>query len=307
MGDRSNSEPIPPVLHHQVVSRLPLWRRRKVVFGVLVVFGVAACGDGDPTDQESTSTDSSIVPITGEWYRPAVAATWQWQLLGAVNTQYGVDVYDIDLFDVPATLIASLQTAGKRVICYFSAGSFEDFRSDAASFRSEELGNVFDDFPNERWLDIRSPNVLAIMQLRLDMAVDKGCDGVEPDNVDGFTNNTGFSLTSANQLTFNRTIANEAHERGLSVGLKNDLDQIADLIAFFDFQVNEQCHEFDECAALDPFITAGKPVFNAEYELRLVSDEVARSQLCNAARARNFRTLILPFDLDDSFRFSCEV
>jgi hypothetical protein len=284
-----------------------VWRRSKVVFGVLVVFGVAGCGDSDATDPQPTSTDSTIVPITGQWYRPAVTATWQWQLLGTVNTQYDVDVYDIDLFDVPATLIASLQNAGKRVICYFSAGSFEDFRPDATSFRSEELGNVFDDFPNERWLDIRSPNVLAIMESRLDMAVDKGCDGVEPDNVDGFANNTGFNLTSADQLTFNRTIANEAHERGLSVGLKNDLDQITDLIAFFDFQVNEQCHEFDECAALDPFVTADKPVFNAEYELRLVSDEVARAQLCGAARTRNFRTLILPFDLDDSFRFSCEV
>jgi len=144
------------------------------------------------------------------------------------------------------------------------------------------------------------------MEARLDIAVLKGCDGVEPDNVDGFTNNTGFNLTAGDQLTFNRTIANEAHERGLSVGLKNDLDQISDLITFFDFQVNEQCHEFEECAALDGFIAAGKPVFNAEYESRLVSDAAARAQLCEAARTRNFRTLILPLDLDDSFRFSCD-
>ena len=90
------------------------------------------------------------------------------------------------------------------------------------------------------------------------------------------------------------------------MGLKNDLDQISDLIAFFDFQVNEQCHEFDECAELDAFITAGKPVFNAEYEQVLISNAGARAQLCEAALARNFRTLILPLDLDDSFRFSCD-
>ncbi len=276
------------------------------VLSCAIVFSMAACGDGDTTDPDP-NPDSTIVPITGEWYRASVTRTWRWQLLGTINTEYAVDLYDIDLFDTPATLIASLQAAGKRVICYFSAGSFEDFRPDAASFRSQDLGNPLGDFPNERWLDIRSPSVLAIMETRLNIAVDKGCDGVEPDNVDGFTNNTGFSLTSADQLTFNRTIANEAHERGLSVGLKNDLDQIADLIAFFDFQVNEQCHEFDECAALDAFIAAGKSVFNVEYELRLVSDAAARAQLCEAARARNFRTLILPFDLDDSFRFSCEL
>ncbi len=275
------------------------------VLSCAIVISLAGCGDDGTTDPDPT-TDSTIVPITGEWYRPTVTTTWQWQLLGTINTEYAVDLYDIDLFDTPATLIASLQAAGKRVICYFSAGSYEDFRPDAASFRSQDLGTPLDDFPNERWLDIRSPSVLAIMETRLNMAVDKGCDGVEPDNMDGFTNNTGFSLTSADQLTFNRTIANEAHERGLSVALKNDLDQIADLIAFFDFQVNEQCHQFAECAALDAFIAEGKPVFNVEYELQLVSDAAARAQLCEAARARNFRTLILPFDLDDSFRFSCE-
>jgi hypothetical protein len=55
---------------------------------------------------------------------------------------------------------------------------------------------------------------LAIIEARLDVAVDKGCDGVEPDNMDGFTNNIGFNLTSGDQLTFNGTITNEAHERG---------------------------------------------------------------------------------------------
>jgi len=203
-------------------------------------------------------------------------------------------------------MITSLQASGKRVICYFSAGSFEDFRADASSFRSQDLGNPLGDFPDERWLDIRWASILAIMEVRLDLAVERGSDGVEPDNMDGFTNNSGFSLTAADQLTFNRAIANEAHERGLSVGLKNDLDQISDLLAFFDFQVNEQCHEFDECAALDAFITAGKPVFNAEYEPVLASDTTARGQLRDQARARNFRTLTLPFDLDDSFRFGCD-
>jgi len=274
---------------------------------------MAACGDSGTNDPDSNpdpdpdpDPESPIVPVTGEWYRPGVAVTWQWQLLGTINTAYDVDLYDIDLFDTSETLIAELQAAGKRVICYFSAGSFEDFRPDAASFPSQVLGTPLDDFPNERWLDIRSPNVLTIMEARLDMAVAKGCDGVEPDNMDGFDNNSGFSLTSADQLAFNRTIANEAHERRLSVGLKNDLDQVSDLIAFFDFQVNEQCHEFEECAKLDAFITAGKPVFNAEYESVLVSDAAARAQLCQAALARNFRTLILPFDLDDSFRLSCD-
>jgi hypothetical protein len=248
-----------------------------------------------------------VPPVTeGNWYRPGVATTWQWQLLGTVNTAYDVDVYDIDLFDVPESVIEAIQAAGRRVICYFSAGSFEDFRSDAGRFPQEVLGNTLEGFANERWLDIRSTTVLEILEDRLGLAVQKGCDGVEPDNVDGYVNDSGFDLTATDQLAFNRRIANAAHERGLTVALKNDLDQVPDLLDYFDFAVNEQCHEFDECSLLEPFVTAGRPVFNAEYDNRFVSDANQRDQMCSTARARNLRTLILPLDLDDAFRFSCD-
>ena len=269
-----------------------------------LVLAVALVGCGSDS---SRLLDPNIPPITdGNWYRPGVATTWQWQLQGPVNTAYTVDVYDIDLFDVSASTIALLHLTGKRVICYFSAGSFEDFRSDANRFPQEVLGNTLEGFADERWLDIRSSIVLDIMSDRLDIAVQKGCDGVEPDNVDGYVNNSGFDLTAADQLAFNRRIANAAHERGLAVALKNDLDQILDLIAYFDFSVNEQCHEFDECSLLQPFVTAGKAVFNAEYDSRFVSDAAVRDGMCATARADNLRTLILPLDLDDPFRFSCD-
>ena len=272
-----------------------------------LVLAMALVGCGDDSSGPEGTLDPNIPPITdGNWYRPGVATTWQWQLLGTVNTAYSVDVYDIDLFDVSASTIASLQATGKRVICYFSAGSFEDFRSDANRFPQEVLGNTLEGFADERWLDIRSFIVLDIMSDRLDIAVQKGCDGVEPDNVDGYVNNSGFDLTAADQLAFNRRIANAAHERGLAVALKNDLDQILDLIAYFDLSVNEQCHEFDECSLLQPFVTGGKAVFNAEYDSRFVSDAAVRDDMCSAARADNLRTLILPLDLDDSFRFSCD-
>ncbi len=270
----------------------------------VVCFVLVGCGDSSAPEG---GLDPNVPPITqGNWYRPGVDATWQWQLLGTVNVAYDVDVYDIDLFDVSTGVIASLQTSGKRVICYFSAGSFESFRSDASRFLEEELGNTLEGFADERWLDIRSPNVLRIMNNRLDLAVQKGCDGVEPDNGDGFANNSGFNFSATDQLAFNRHIANAAHERNLSVALKNDLDQISDLLAYVDFAVNEQCHEFDECAELQPFVTAGKPVFNAEYDDQLVADAAERDQVCTASRAQDIRTLILPLDLDDSFRFSCD-
>ena len=265
--------------------------------------------DGNPEPTELLDPDAP--PITeGDWYRPMVETTWQWQLQpnadGGINTTYDVEVYDIDLFDASDSVIAELHGSGRKVICYFSAGSYEDFRDDAGEFHPSDLGNTLDGFADERWLDIRSSNVQRIMLDRLDLAVQRGCDGVEPDNLDGFTNDTGFDLTATDQLAFNRFLANEAHNRNLAVALKNDLDQIPELVNYFDFSVNEQCHEFDECDALQPFIDAGKPVFNAEYADSFVGDANARAGMCADALGRSFHTLVLPLDLDDSFRFSCD-
>ena len=103
------------------------------------------------------------------------------------------------------------------------------------------------------------------MQARLDLAVSKGCDGVEPDNVDSYANSNGLGLTAADQLDFNRFVAAEAHKRGLSVGLKNDLDQVKTLQPAYDWALNEQCSQYGECSSLTPFVTAGKAVFGVEY------------------------------------------
>lgn len=45
------------------------------------------------------------------------------------------------------------------------------------------------------------------MGRRLDKAVTRGCDGVEPDNVDGYTNHNGLGLTAADQLSYNIWLA----------------------------------------------------------------------------------------------------
>ncbi|MEA3363930.1 MAG: endo alpha-1,4 polygalactosaminidase [Thermodesulfobacteriota bacterium] len=277
-------------------------------FAILLLFLLASCGSSSSSDNDNNSTGQNpVVPpmSTGNWYQPSVLVSWQWQLQGAVNTAYNVDIYDIDLFDSDPALIQQLQQAGKQVICYFSAGSYEEWRSDANQFLANDLGNPLDGWPGERWLDVRSDNVHSIMKSRLDLAVQKGCDGVEPDNMDGYSNNSGFNLTSADQLAYNRLIANEAHARDLSIGLKNDLDQISELVDYYDFAVNEQCFEYQECDLLAPFINAGKAVLNAEYEQKYVNDANERDTLCVDSISRQFSTLILPLSLDDSFRFSC--
>ena len=174
-------------------------------------------------------------------------------------------MYDIDLFDTPVSVISDLKARDIAVICYFSAGSYENWRSDASQIPASVRGDS-NGWPGEQWLDIRSIDALApVMSARMDLAVAKGCDGIDTDNVDSFTNSTGFPLTARHQLDYNKWLATEAHARGLSIGLKNDLLQIAELEPYFDFAINESCLQYNECDYMLPFVEAGKAVFGIEY------------------------------------------
>ncbi|GAB4532542.1 MAG: endo alpha-1,4 polygalactosaminidase [Anaerolineales bacterium] len=246
----------------------------------------------------ATPTPTATVIPAPPWWQPAPGTSWQWQLSGAIDTSPDVQMYDIDLFDAPQSVIDQLHADGRTVICYFSAGSWEDWRPDAGDFPAAVLGNPLQGWPGEKWLDIRQMDTLTpIMRARLDLAVNKHCDGVEPDNVDGYTNDTGFPLTAADQLTYNRFLASEAHARGLSIGLKNDLDQIPDLLPDFDWALNEECFTYGECSLLTPFVQAGKAVFGVEYDLNTAA-------FCPQANALNFDFLKKHWELD-AWRVAC--
>ena len=131
---------------------------------VLALAALAACADGDdPTDPdlEGPGLDPDVPPVVA-WtgWRPSPGLTWTWQLQGDVPTDRAVDAYDIDLFDPPDATFAALNGRGIRVICYLSAGSWEEWRDDAAAFPSAVRGRPLDGWPGERWLDIRSPRVV---------------------------------------------------------------------------------------------------------------------------------------------------
>jgi len=248
----------------------------------------------------------AVDTIEDKWYKPKLNTSWQIQLTGKINTEHKVDVYDIDLFDTSKELIQSLHQKGKKIICYFSAGSYEDWREDEGTFPNESLGKKLDDWEGEKWLDIRNNGLKKVMIKRMDLAKEKGCDGVDPDNVDGYTNNTGFNLTAEDQLKYNRFLAKEAHKRGLSIGLKNNLDQIKSLVEYFDFAVNEQCHVYNECKQLLPFITHGKPILNIEYAPSYRQAVEKSKDLCIDREIKKMETQILPLFLDDKFKMKCK-
>jgi hypothetical protein len=268
--------------------------------GELPSTGIAPADNGG----EQTSGEPSPPPArpgtSSSIWRPAPGTTWQWQLQGELNTSWDVEMYDVDLFNTPAAVIEQLRADGRIVICYFSAGSHEDWRPDADQFPAEVLGARLDEWPGERWVDIREIEALApIMLARLDLAEEKGCHGVEPDNVDGFSNRTGFPLSAEDQIIYNRWLAEAAHARGLSIGLKNALDLIPDLVDDFDWALNEQCFQYEECEALLPFIAQSKAVFGVEYE----GDP---ADYCSQALAMRFSWLTKTYDLADEPPGACE-
>jgi len=273
--------------------------------------GMLACnlsGEAEPMagPQRPASSQSGTRPPAAAFgddtaWRPALNTTWQWQLSPPLDVSIDVDMYDIDLFDNEASVVAGLHAQGRKVVCYISVGSWEDWRPDKEKFPDEVIGNNYDGWPGEKWLDIRQIELLApIMQARMDMCQAKGFDGIEPDNIDGYTNKTGFSLTYQDQLNYNRWLAEEAHQRGLSIGLKNDDEQARDLLPYFDWALTEDCFDQGWCEEMRPFISAGKAVFAAEY----TGTGISLDEFCPQAQVMGFSAILKNRDLD-AWREGC--
>jgi hypothetical protein len=224
-------------------------------------------------------------PTKGHWHPAPRTAAWQWQLQGKFKLTPGASVYDIDGFESTVGDVQRIHRHRDKAICYLDVGSWEEYRPDASQFPESSLGNVYEGYPEERWLDIAHFRKFApIMEKRIAMCARKRFDAVEPDNIAGWENNTGFPLTRADQLRYNRWIAAQVHKGGMAVALKNDPKQAKQLVGDFDFAIVEECFQYEECGYYKPFVAAGKAVFEAEYEL-------PTSQFCAQAEALDFSSI----------------
>ncbi len=176
-------------------------------------------------------------------------------------------VFSLDLFETPQSSIDELHAAGKKVICYISTGSWEEYRPDADAFPTDAIGKDYEGWPGEKWLDIRHFEKFApIIQARFDLARSKGCDGIDADNMQNYQEeNTGFEFSAEDQLAYNIWLIQQVHQRGLSIGLKNDPEQAQELVAYFDWSLIEDCAVYNWCAMLQPFTQAGNAVFQVKY------------------------------------------
>lgn len=237
---------------------------------------------------------SALPSSTPDWWHPPARLTWQWQLTRALNFDQHFDVWDIDR-GVHESVVDKLHSLDAKVICYINVGSYENWRSDAGQFPEEVLGKDYVGWSGERWLDIRRIDLLApIMLARLEDCAAKGFDAVEPDNMEIYTNDTGFPLTYKDQLNYAFWLAEQAHAHGLAIGQKNAPDQTKELVELYDFAITEDAFYYNWAEDMLPYIQAGKPVFAAEYT-DLPGDF---DDFCRRSQELGFSTILKHRNLD---------
>ena len=263
--------------------------------------GLSRHNSNSGEEGESPPVTNGTTPTTGNgtWWQPKAGITWQIDLsqnLSSSSKLANVAVYDIDLFNNDVEAMQHVQSSGKKLICYFSAGSYENFRADASEFPQSVLGNTLKGWDNEKWVDTNSPIVRNIMIQRLQLAKNKSCDAVDPDNIDAYDNDNGLGLTQADAVSYVTFLANEAHKLGMGVSLKNGGAIVNQTINLVDFQVNEQCVQYNDCSMFNPFIAANKPVFHIEYPED--AQNLTPQEVCQQSPT-GYSTLIKHMNLDD--------
>ncbi len=196
----------------------------------------------------------------------ACAEGWDWQLTEPFDLSRDVAVMDLDPDNHSAADIAALKARGITTICYISVGTAENYRDDYDSFPAAVLGNTYDDWPDERFLDIRQIGALIpIMAARFQRCADMGFDAIEPDNIDVHVNDSGFPITELDSLRYIRVLTDIAHGINMQIGQKNVPDLTAKLAGTLDFALTEDCFADGWCDQVADYARAGKPVYAAEY------------------------------------------
>jgi hypothetical protein len=223
--------------------------------------------------------------------------SWQWQIGGGtIDPSLAVDVFDID-WEEGASVVSQLHQAGKKVICYVSVGSWEDWRPDASSFPAAVLGNDYPGWPGEKFVDIRAQALRDIMAKRLDLCKTKGFDAVEPDNMDVFSSNSGFPLKQTDGVEYAKWLATESHARGMGIVQKNASEITTNIQSVYDGALTEDCYDGNWCADMQPYIDANKPVFACEYTNSIFT------KACAWGKTKKYSFILKSLDLDAPVTF----
>lgn len=179
-----------------------------------------SCNDNDDTITQEQDPVNLVLPTVG------MSFDWQLDDVTTFNT-FNADVIDVDAFSTSTVTVQHFKDQGKIVIAYVSVGSVENFRDDADQFPLDVVGNIYEGFPDKNWIDIRNINAIApVLRARF--------DGIEPENINGYQNDTGFPLSEADAIIFSRWLIEEAHSRDLHIGQKNAEELVGEMVDEYD-------------------------------------------------------------------------
>ena len=199
--------------------------------GLGLGLGISRMQSGSNSASQNTTVPTINPPVNGSFWQPSGNHSWQIVLenpielnSSSLSVSPNVDVFDIDLFTNSETVLQSLRQLGKKVICYFSAGSYEPDRPDSSQFQTSDMGDDVSGWPGEKWLNISSVNVRNIMAARIQLASQKGCDGVDPDNVDGYVSKSLLFASTVQCTTVEVTKTGRACRVPFKAWNRTDID-----------------------------------------------------------------------------------
>jgi hypothetical protein len=214
-----------------------------------------------------------------------------------------VDILVLDGDEFGPDDVLNLRIAGTKVMCYVSVGTLEDYRRDFAAFPAAVIGKGLPDWPDERYLDIRRHDILLpLMTARFQACKDAGFEGISPDNIDVYANDSGFELTAADALSYIYALADVAHGMGLAIGQKN-VPELSDVLAGrLDFAVTESCWKWGFCDQFHGYTSVGKPILDIEY----TDESPDFAAACLAAREVGISMILKDRELTGAVYEACQ-
>lgn len=227
----------------------------------------------------------------------------------ALDNQSGPKVYDFDFLNSNAAQIARIKAKGVDVVCYFSAGTDEDWTPDHDQFKAGDTFGKLPGWEGEQVVDTRSTNVRSIMYNRIQTMHNLGCNGIDPDNVDAYTN-IKSPLTATTALNYMQFLSDTAHNFHMSIALKNSgnlvnqkLPDGQTVVQAYDYAIVEQCYQYKECDLYKPFVDVGKAVTILEY--KGTASTWATSADCKDADAKNYDAYLTSLSLNGGPSTAC--
>jgi hypothetical protein len=302
--------------------------------GVALAFPAAASaqytplpstGDSWYWEIDPPSAGVSGLPATSAAYpAPGSARIWDTDLFYDSNTSSGSN---LRIPTAASPVVTAIHAAGHYSVCYVEAGAYQTGFPDDSDFAPADYGSrakryQMQGYSNEWWFNIAgfknyvagksstltgaAVNIAAAVNKRFGWCKLEGQDAVEPDDLDGYTNNSatgakggGWGLTQADSAGFERWLAYQVHADGLAVLQKNDPANASADSRLFDGVLTEECNYYDDpCAGAggdwNDYLAAGKPVLDAEYQ----QDGETASQFCSADDHWGIWGALFSVDLD---------